>query len=144
MTSYMSWRLGEALDEGERRLGDLPPAAVDHERVPAVGYLGDRGQGLVPLLLLVRGVRDRQRDRVVLLAVDDQERPARGVLRVDLRLGPGIQIGGGRLEERRAGRRHVVLLVEVLCLVLAKGVCPAVFALLERECDRAAPSGGLA
>src|SRR5437762_150157 len=112
MTSYMSWRLGEALDEGERRLGDLPPAAVDHERVPAVGYLGDLGQGLVPLLLLVRGVRDRPRDGVVLLAVDDQERPARGVLRVDLRLGPGIQIGGGRLEERRAGRRHVVLLVE--------------------------------
>src|SRR5438046_10152015 len=61
ITSCMSWRLSEALDEGERRLGDLPPAAVDGERVPAVGHLGDLGHGLVPLLLFVRGVRDRPR-----------------------------------------------------------------------------------
>src|SRR5256886_16451914 len=125
MTSYMSWRLSEALDEGERRLGHLPPAAVDHERVPAVGYLGDLGHGLVPLLLLVRGVRDRPRDGVVLLAVDDQERPARGVLRVDLRLGPGIQIGGGRLEERRAGRPHPGTLVRGARPRPAQGACPA-------------------
>src|SRR5437773_12569671 len=104
MTSYMSWRLSEALDEGERRLGDLPPAAVDHERVPAVGYLADLGRGLVPLLLRLRGVRDRPRDGVVLLAGDDHERPARGDLRVDLRLVPGIQIGAVRLEDRRPRR----------------------------------------
>src|SRR4051812_31641033 len=66
--------LDEAPNERERRVGDLAPAAVDRERVPAVLDLDDLGHALVVLLLLVRGVRDRPRDRVVLLAGDDQER----------------------------------------------------------------------
>ena len=75
----------EAVEERERRVGDLPPAAVDRERVAAVRDLDDLGHALVALLLLERRVRDRPRDGVVLLAGDDQERPALGVLRVDLR-----------------------------------------------------------
>src|SRR6266540_58006 len=51
--------LGEALDERQRRVGDLTPAAVDGERVAAVLDLDDLGHGLVVLLLLVGRVRDR-------------------------------------------------------------------------------------
>jgi len=83
--------LDEALDEGEGSVGDLAPAAVDGEGVAAVGNLSDLGDALVARLLLVRGVRDRPRDGVVLLAGDDQERSAVGVLAVDLRLGPRVQ-----------------------------------------------------
>ena len=69
--------MDEPLDEAERGLGNLVPAAVDGERMAAVRDLDDLGHALVPLLLLVRRVRDRPRHDVVLLAVDDQQR-ARG------------------------------------------------------------------
>src|SRR5207245_7238901 len=39
--------LDETLHEGERRVGDFSPAAVDRERVPAVGHLDDLGHALV-------------------------------------------------------------------------------------------------
>src|SRR5207245_10229785 len=45
--------LDEALYKSERGLGDLAPAAVDDERVPAVGHLDDLGHRLVALLLFV-------------------------------------------------------------------------------------------
>src|SRR5262245_44105228 len=82
-------RLGEALDELERGVGDLAPAAVDRQRVSAVRDLLDLGHALVALLPLERRVGDRPGDGVVLLAVDDQQRPAVGVLRVRLRLRGG-------------------------------------------------------
>src|SRR5215469_8569341 len=44
---------------------------------------------------------------VVLLARDDQQRPALWVLGVDLRLGPGVQVRGRGLEERHAGAGQV-------------------------------------
>src|SRR6188472_4535580 len=83
-------RLGrdEALDEIECGLCDLPPAVVDGERVAAVGHLHDLGHTWVAALPLVGGVRDRPRHRVILLAIDDQQRTAVRVLRVHLRLRP--------------------------------------------------------
>src|SRR5262245_6569863 len=62
---------GDAFDEVERGLGDLAPTVIDGERVAAVRNLDDLGHAGVVLLTLVRGVRDRPRDGVVLLAVDD-------------------------------------------------------------------------
>src|SRR5436309_15843597 len=74
--------------EGECRVGDLAPAAVDHECVTPVGQLDDLGHALVALLLVVDAFCHRTWGGVVLLARDDQQRPAVRVLRVDLDLGP--------------------------------------------------------
>ena len=67
-------------EEGGRRVRDLPPAAVDDERVPASGDLDDLGRVGVLLLSLVRGVGDGPRHDVVVLAADDEQRAAIGVL----------------------------------------------------------------
>ena len=66
--------LGEALDEVERGLSHLLPAMVDRQRVAAVRDLLDLRDARVLALPLVGGVRDRPGNRVVLLAVDDQQR----------------------------------------------------------------------
>src|SRR6478735_5391749 len=89
----------EPLDEGERGVGDLAPAAVDHERVAAAGHLDELGHALVALLALVGRVGDRAGHGVVLLARDDEERTALRVRAVDLDLGPRIEVGRSRLEE---------------------------------------------
>src|SRR5258705_8898297 len=65
-----TWSADEAPHEGESGVGDLAPTAVDDQRVAAAGHLGDLGHGLVALLPLVRGVRDRPRDGVVVFAGD--------------------------------------------------------------------------
>jgi hypothetical protein len=70
--------VGEALHEREGCIGDLAPAAVDRERVPAIGNLDDLCHSLAALLLFVGGVGDREWDRVVLLAGDDQQGPRSG------------------------------------------------------------------
>src|SRR5215217_3469729 len=80
----------EALDERERLFGHLPPTAVDGERVTAVGGLFDLGDRRVLSLALERCVCDRPRHRVVLLPLDDQQRPAIRVLGIQLRLGPRV------------------------------------------------------
>src|SRR5689334_3999210 len=77
--------LGESSDEVQRGLGDLPPTVVDREGVASVRHLHDLGHGGVTPFPLVSGVRDCPRHRVVLLAVDDQQRTAVGVLGVYLR-----------------------------------------------------------
>src|SRR5262245_6191737 len=84
----------EPLDELERLLGDLPPAGVDRQRVPAALHLHDLGHALVALLLLVGRVRDRPGDRLIRVGRDDQHRTALRVRRVDLRLGPRIEVRG--------------------------------------------------
>src|SRR5262249_22252861 len=48
--------LCESLDEIERLLGDLPPAGVDRQRVPATRHLDDLGHALIALLLFVSRV----------------------------------------------------------------------------------------
>ena len=78
---------------------------------PRSFYLDDLGHALVALLLLVGGVGDGPRDRVVLLAGDDEQWPAVGLCRRPS-LGPGVQVavaawnsgapGPGRRRRRRA------------------------------------------
>ncbi len=67
---------------------------------------------------------------MVLPAGDDQERSAGGILGVDLRLGPRVEVGRRRLEERDARGRHREGLVQVLCLVLTDRVCEGVAELI--------------
>src|SRR5262245_2131815 len=136
-------RLGESLDEVECRLGDLLPAVVDGQRVAAVGHLLDLGDARVALLPLVGGVGDRPGNRVVLLPVEDQQRAPIGVLRVDLRLGPRVEVGVGHLGQGDPRPGHVVGIVKALRLVLIEGVRPAVLELVEGERDGAAPIPGV-
>src|SRR5215471_13368064 len=118
--------LGEPLDEVERRLGDLLPPVVDRERVASVRDLHNLGHARVALLPLVSGVRNCPRDRVVLLAIDDQQRAAVGVLRVHLRLCPRVEVRVAHLRERDSGAGDVVGVVELFRLLLVKCVRPAV------------------
>src|SRR3954451_15731796 len=101
--------------------------------------LDDLGHGRVVLLLLERGVGDRPGNGVVLLAGDDQQRAAIGILGVDLGFGPGIQIRGRGLEERLSRGGNGEVLVELLRLVLAHGVRKAVPELIEREWNGTVP-----
>ena len=74
---------------------------VDDEGVPATSYfakLRDRG---IALLQLVLSSDDRQGDRMVLLARDEQERATRGILGVDPVFRPGVEVGGSALEDER-------------------------------------------
>jgi hypothetical protein len=80
--------LGQVLrDEGKRDLGHLAPAVVDDERVPATGDLAEFGHGGVLLLPLEGGAGHDRGDDMVVLGGENQQRPALGVLRVDLSLG---------------------------------------------------------
>src|SRR5262249_40615186 len=135
---------GDPLDELERLFGDLPPAGVDRQRVPATLHLHDLGHALVALLLLVGRVRDRPGDRLVRVGRDDQHGPPLRVLRVDLRLRPRIEVRGRRLEERLAGAGYGVAEVQLLRLVLADRVREAVSELLVAQRDRAVPVRGVA
>src|SRR5262252_4068254 len=134
----------EPLDELERLLGDLPPAGVDCQRVPAVRHLDDLGHALVAFLLFVGRVRDRPGNRMVRVGGDDQHRTALRVRRVDFGLRPRIEVRGRRLEERLAGAGDGVAEVQLLRLVLADRVREAVAELLVAEWDRAVPVRGVA
>jgi hypothetical protein len=72
--------LGEAPDERERGVGDLPPAAVNRQGVSAAWDLHDFSHAIISPLSLERRVRDRPRDRVVLLTGNDQQRAALRVI----------------------------------------------------------------
>src|SRR5258707_9191642 len=70
-------------DEGERDLGHVTPPMVNGQGVPATRDFAElRDRGIV-LLQLVSSSDDRQRDRMVLLARDEQEGATRGVPGVD-------------------------------------------------------------
>src|SRR6516165_2715408 len=115
-------RACKALDERERRVGDLAPAVVDGERMPAPGHLGHLGYSGIALLVLVGGAGDRRRGGMVLLAGDEQHRAAVGIAGVDLCLGPRVEVGGCALEQRQGCRGHRVGLVELPGFVLGDGV----------------------
>src|SRR5262245_57506119 len=76
----------EPLHELERLLGDLPPAGVDGQSMPAARHLDDLGHSRVALLLLVGRVRDRPGNCMVRVGRDDQHRAPLRVRRVDFRL----------------------------------------------------------
>src|SRR6266702_3487957 len=103
--------------------------------MPAVGYFMDLSHARVLLLLLVGGMGDRPRDGVVVLAGDDQQRSTLGILRVDLGFCPRVDIGGGCLEDRHAGARHRVFLVQLVRFALVYGVGEGVTELLVGQRD---------
>ena len=110
-------------------------------RVASVRDLHDLRHTGVALLSFVGGVRDRPWHGVVLLAVDDQQGAAVGVLRVHLRFRPRVEVRVGHLRERDPGAGDVERVVEPLRLVLVKRVRPAILELVEGECDRATSPG---
>src|SRR6266566_2277611 len=112
--------------------------------MPAVGYFMDLSHARVLLLLLVGGMGDRPRDGVVVLAGDDQQRSALGILRVDLGFRPRVDIGGGCLEDRHAGARYRVFLVQFVRLTLVYGVGEGVTELLVGQWDGAGVVEGIA
>ena len=57
-----------------------------------------------------------------LLARNEQHGAAFGIPRVDLRLGPRVEVGGRGLEERQPGGGHGERLVKLSRLVLLHGV----------------------
>jgi hypothetical protein len=128
-----SSRLCEPSDEAKCRVGDLAPTVIDREGVSASLDLDDLGHSLVAVLVFVRRVSDRPGDGVVLLPGDDQQRSAVGVLRIDPRFTPGVQVRCCGLEDRFAGAGDCVGLVEFLRLVLAYRVREAVPELLKGE-----------
>src|SRR5258708_5634739 len=86
-------------DEGERDLGHFTPPMVNSQGVPATRDFAElRDRGIV-LLQLVSSRDDRQRDRMVFLARDDQQRSTRGVLGVELVFRPRVEVGGSDLED---------------------------------------------
>src|SRR5689334_6809496 len=89
--------------------------------------LGDRG---IALLQLVLGGDDRQGDRMVLLARDEQEGATLGIPGVDPVFRPRVEIGGSALEDECAGPRDRILLVELVGFVLIYGIGEAVPELL--------------
>ena len=109
-----------------------------------VRHRDDLGHALIALLILVGGVRDRRGDRVVLVPGDDQQGSAVGVLGIDLRLGPGVEVFGCRLEQGGAWGRHREGFVEFLRLFLANGVGESVAELLVGQRDCAVAVGWIA
>src|SRR3954451_15907517 len=92
---------------------------------PRFGIPTKLRDGPVAPLPLVGGVRDRPRYRVVLLALDDEQRSAVGILRAALRLRPRIEVRVAHLHERDPGAGDVVRVVELPRLLLVQGVRPA-------------------
>ncbi len=106
---------------------------VDDQRVPAVGKLDDLGHARVALLLLIGSFSYRHGDCVVRSTLDNQQRSAVGVFRVDLGLGPGVEVLGRRLENGLPSPGYREGLVQLLGLVLADDVGEPVAELFECE-----------
>src|SRR5262245_9413206 len=129
----------EPLDELEHLFGDVTPAGVDRQRMPAVRHLDDLGHALIALLLLVGRVGDREGDRMIRVGGDDQHRTPVRIHRIDLRLRPRVDVRGRRLEERLAGACDGVAEVQLFGLVLANDIRKAVAELFVSKRDRAVP-----
>jgi hypothetical protein len=96
--------------------------------------VGLRGRALV---LLVLGLRDRRRHRVVLVGPDDQER--RALLVLEVHLGARVQgeVGEPGLVEDAAGLGHRVALIGRRRVVLPERVREPVGELVGRQGDGA-------
>src|ERR1700736_1856086 len=129
---YPNSSLDEAPDECERRVSDVSPAAVNRQRVPAIGDRDNLSNADIPLLTLERRVRDLPRDRIVLLTRDNQQRPPIWALNVDICLRPRVEVSGRCLKDWRARRRNSEGRIEFRGLFLADGVCKAEPELIER------------
>src|SRR5258707_6710242 len=131
-------------DEGERDLGHVTPPMVNGQGVPATRDFAElRDRGIV-LLQLVSSSDDRQRDRMVFLARDEQERSTRGVLGVELVFRPRVEVGGSDLEDWRAGTGDRKPVVEGVRFVFLQRIGKTVAELLVGQCDRSVVVSGIA
>src|ERR1700724_656043 len=89
---YPNSSLDEAPDECERRVSDVSPAAVNRQRVPAIGDRDNLSNADIPLLTLERRVRDLPRALIFLLTRDNQQRPPLWALNVDICLRPPVEV----------------------------------------------------
>src|SRR5260370_38611268 len=131
-------------DEGEGNLSHIAPPMVNDQGMSSIGdcaELGDRG---IVLLQLVSSRGDRQGDRMVFLARNEQEWATLGVLGVDLVLRPGVEVGGSSLEDCRAGTGDRVLFVQLAGFVLIGGVSEGITELLVGQRDGPAVVEGIA
>src|ERR1700692_1536342 len=117
--------LDEAPDECERRVSNVSPAAVNRQRVPAIGDRDNLSNADIPLLTLERRVRDLPRDRIVLLTRDNQQWPPLWALDVDICLRPRVEVSGRCLKDWRARCRNSEGRIDCRGLFLADGVCEA-------------------
>src|SRR5260370_25575892 len=101
----------------------------------ASGGCGGLGDGGSVLVQLVSRRDDRQRDRMVLLARNEQEWATLGVLGVDLVFRPGVEVGGRSLEDWRAGTGDRVRFVQLVGFVLIDGVSEGITELLVGQRD---------
>src|SRR3954447_19758880 len=130
-------RIEHAVEPAVDRLGDLLPALADHEQVRSaleLEVVGLRGRALV---LLVLGLGDGRRHRVVLVGPDDQQRRALLVLEVHLGARVQREVGEPGLVEDAAGLGHRVALVGRRGVLLAERVREPVGELVGREGDDA-------
>src|SRR6266567_8206381 len=86
-------------DECQRDFGHSAPSVVDGQGMPAIRDFADLGHAGILLLLLVGGMSNGPRHRVVILAGDNQQRPTLGILCVDLGFRPWVQVSRGCLED---------------------------------------------
>src|SRR5438128_877073 len=131
-------------DEGEGDLSYITPPMVNDQGMSSIGdcaELGDRG---IVLLQLVSSRDDRQRDRMVLLARNEQEWATLGVPGVDLVFRPGVEVGGRNLEDWRAGTGDRVRFVQLVGFVLIDGVSEGITELLVGQRDGPAVVEGIA
>src|SRR5260370_38726072 len=93
-------------DEGEGNLSHITPPMVNDQGMSSIGDCAELGDGGIVLLHLVSSRDDHQRDRMVLLARNEQEGATLGGLCVDPVFRPRVEVGGRRLEDCRAGTRE--------------------------------------
>jgi hypothetical protein len=131
-------------NEGERDLSHVTPAVVNDQGVPATGYFAELRDRWIVLLQLVLSSDDRQGDRMVFLARDEQEWATRRVPGVDPVFRPRVEVGGSALEDERAGTGDRILVVELVGLVFRQRIGKAVPELLVGQCDGPIIVGGIA
>jgi hypothetical protein len=112
------------------------PAAVDGERMAAVGELPVVSHGRRLAMALERRLADRGRHRVILASAGDEERAARRIPGRDLGRRAGRQVGESGLEERLPERWDRSPVVELIRLLFRDRVPEPVAELLARQRNR--------
>src|SRR5260221_14149838 len=124
-----------ACDKGEGNLSHIMPPMVNDQGMSSIGDCAELGDGGIVLLQLVSTRADRQRDRMVLLARNEQEWATLGGLGVDLVFRPGVEVGGRSLGDWRGGTGGRGRFVQIVGFVLIDGVSEGITELLVGQRD---------
>src|SRR5215472_15799472 len=101
--------------------------------MPAIGHFVELRDSGIVFLQLVLSSEDRQWDRMVFLARDEQEGTTLGFVCIDLIFRPRVEVGGSGLEDGRAGSGDRVLVVKLLGFVLIHRIGKAIPELPESQ-----------